>query len=155
MYEKAMKIPDTVLEEYFRLTTDIPKEEYMHWLQEDIVDAHRKYAAEIVRMYHGEAVIADCRARYESIAKGQNPKDMPCFPCAALEIPLVTLLHQHGLIASNSEGRRLIQQQALSLNGTKMTDTAKAITENDFVQGEMIVKLGKNRYYRFVLAAQA
>ncbi len=154
MYEKAMKIPDTVLEEYFRLTTDIPKEAYIHWLHEDIVEAHRRYAAEIVRLYHGEAVIADCRARYESVAKGQNPKDMPCFLCPTLEIPLVTLLHRHGLIASNSEGRRLIQQHGLSLNGCKMTDTAKIITENDFVQGEMIVKLGKNRYYRFVIATQ-
>ena len=57
MYEKAMKIPDEVLIDYFRLTTDIEAETFEKWLKEDIVEAHKKYAEEIIKMYHGEEFI--------------------------------------------------------------------------------------------------
>ena len=46
MYEKAMKIPDNVLMDYFRLTTDIESEEAEILIKEDIVKAHKKYAEE-------------------------------------------------------------------------------------------------------------
>ena len=39
MYEKAMKIPDEVLIEYFKLTTDVNMEVAKEWINEDIVEA--------------------------------------------------------------------------------------------------------------------
>lgn len=41
MYEKAMKIPDNVLMEYFRLTTDIEVKEAEELIEEDIIKAHK------------------------------------------------------------------------------------------------------------------
>lgn len=151
MYEKAMKIPDPVLEDYFRLTTDIPQKDYSGWMQQDIVDAHRRYAAEIIRLYHGEAALPQAQARYMQIAQNHAPEQMPCILITEAQLPLADLLCAHGLTASKSAARRLIQQGAVSLNGAREQDAARRLTTQDFVSGEMMVKLGKNRYYKFVL----
>ena len=57
MYEKAMRIPDDILFEYFKLTTDINLEDAKKLIDEDIIHAHKIYAEEIIRMYHGEKKI--------------------------------------------------------------------------------------------------
>ena len=59
MYEKAMQIPDAVLKDYFRLTTDFTSEETDKILNDDIVKAHKIYAEEIIKMYHGEEYIKE------------------------------------------------------------------------------------------------
>lgn len=56
MYEKAMKIPDDVLMNYFRLTTDLNLEEVQKIIDVDVVEAHKVYAREIIKMYHGEHI---------------------------------------------------------------------------------------------------
>ena len=76
MYEKAMKIPDEVLMKYFRLTTDIDIKEVEEWIKEDVVNAHKKYAEEIIKMYHGEDKIAMAEERYNQVAKGEIPEDI-------------------------------------------------------------------------------
>ena len=54
MFEKSMRVPDSVLADYFRLTTDIDKQEYEEAMRRDIRAAHRLYAREILCMYHGD-----------------------------------------------------------------------------------------------------
>lgn len=79
MYEKAMKIPDEVLIDYFRLTTDIDLKEAENLIRENIVKAHKRYAEEIVGMYHGEDKIAVAEERYRQVAKGGIPENIPVF----------------------------------------------------------------------------
>ena len=76
MYEKAMKIPDDVLLDYFRLTTDIKIEDAQKLIEEDIVLAHKIYAREIIKMYHGEEKIKEAEERYNLIATGGVPKNI-------------------------------------------------------------------------------
>ena len=76
MYEKAMKIPDNCLLEYFKLTTDIELEDAKKWIEEDVVLAHRKYAEEIIKMYHGEDKIEEAELRYKQVAKGKIPDNI-------------------------------------------------------------------------------
>ena len=68
MFEKSMRIPDDCLEDYFRLTTDIDTNTYKDWINTDIVDAHRKFAREIIKMYHGEEFIKDAEDKYNAKA---------------------------------------------------------------------------------------
>ena len=50
MYEKAMRIPDDVLMDYFKLTTDLDLNEIEKIMKEDVVEAHKIYAREIIKM---------------------------------------------------------------------------------------------------------
>ena len=50
IFEKCMKVPDNILPDYFRLTTDIPEDAFASLIQQDIRQAHFAYAREIVRL---------------------------------------------------------------------------------------------------------
>lgn len=50
MYEKAMRIPDDVLMNYFKLTTDLNLDDIEKIMKEDVVEAHKVYAREIIKM---------------------------------------------------------------------------------------------------------
>jgi len=69
-----MKVPDNLIFDYFRLTTDIPEEKYIQYIKTDIRQAHFVYAREIVKVYHGEDAVLPAEKRYISIASGTAPE---------------------------------------------------------------------------------
>lgn len=123
MYEKAMKIPDNILFDYFKLTTDVNLESVKKLMNEDIILAHKKYAEEIIKMYHGEEYIQEAEERYNTVAKGGIPDDVEIFEIEHTVVNegilLIDLLLMSGMVPSKSEGRRMIQQNGISINGEK------------------------------------
>ena len=63
---------------------------------------------------------------------------------------LLDILTAGKVFASKSEGRRLIQQNGLSLNDEKVKDVDYILQESDFTDGEAIVKKGKKKYFKLV-----
>ncbi|MGF3195821.1 tyrosine--tRNA ligase [Facklamia sp. P13055] len=153
MYEKAMKIPDSVLENYFRLTTDIPEEVYLKIMKEDIVKAHKFYSYEIVSMYHSSEEALKAQNRYENIAKGQVPDDILTLNINKDILPetVINILFLNKIISSKSEGKRLINQNGVSINGRKVTDVDETVESNKFKDRTFIIKIGKNRYFKFII----
>src|SRR5690625_3284310 len=76
MFRKAMQVSDDQLPEYVRLTTGLDEGRLSEQLKTDPVAAHREYARELVRMYHGEEAIAAAEQRYDSVAAGAAPESM-------------------------------------------------------------------------------
>ena len=64
MYEKAMRIPDDCLLEYFKLTTDIALEEAEKLIKKDVILAHKKYAEEIVKMVPLDRMLIETDSPY-------------------------------------------------------------------------------------------
>ena len=50
-FEKSMKIPDTILRQYFELATDMPTDEIDIIMNKDIREAHMFFAKELLKMY--------------------------------------------------------------------------------------------------------
>jgi len=50
-FEKSMKIPDTILRQYFELATDLPTDEIDIIMNKDIREAHMFFAKELLKMY--------------------------------------------------------------------------------------------------------
>lgn len=154
MYEKAMKIPDDVLLDYFRLTTDIKIEDAQKLIEEDIVLAHKIYAREIIKMYHGEEKIKEAEERYNLIATGGVPKNIEEYVVSIESINngilLIDLLLMSGLVSSKSEARRLIEQRGIAVGGQKIIDVNIKITIDDFEEGYIIIKKGKNQFRKIV-----
>ncbi|MCL2015345.1 MAG: tyrosine--tRNA ligase [Defluviitaleaceae bacterium] len=148
MYEKAMKIPDTILLDYFILTTDIPEEEAKTAMQQDIIAAHKIYAAEIVKMYHGEPAVAAAMERYKTVASGAIPQNMQVveIPLADYaekgnKIGLLDLIRITGLAPSNAEARRLVQGKGIKINNETATDfQAQLDCQN------LVLSKGKNKF---------
>jgi len=155
MYEKAMKIPDNVLFEYFKLTTDINLDEAKKLMEEDIINAHRVYAKEIIKMYHGEEFIEQAEERYKTVASGGVPEDIEEFEIEEDTITngilLTDLLTISNMVPSKSEARRMIEQNGISLNGVKANDVSKMVTKEDFNDNCLIIQKGKKQFKKIVI----
>ena len=55
------------------------------------------------------------------------------------------------IVPSKAEGRRLIQQGGLSINGEKVTEVARLFTEEDIQDGAALIKRGKKNYNKIVV----
>ena len=143
MYEKAMKIPDEVLIEYFKLTTDIDTEVVKEWINENIVEAHKKYARKIIKMYHGEKFIKQAEEKYKIIANGGIPSNIKTVKLSddIQKISICDLLVKVEFAKSKGEAKRMIQGKGVKINSQLIEDINKVINLNK----EVILQFGKNK----------
>jgi tyrosyl-tRNA synthetase len=141
IFEKCMKIPDSILPVYFKLTTDISENDYTNIINSDIREAHFVYAREIVRMYHGENLVSQAEERYRSIAEKKAPDSIRVFTINNEE-QIIRLLILTELAKTNSESRRLINEGGIKIDGETINDSA-LIIKND-----CIISRGKNKYIK-------
>ena len=146
MFEKCMKVPDSLLLTYFNLTTDLAEEDYAELVKTDIRAAHFLYASAIVRLYHGEQAVAPAEERYKKVASGGTPENMESYD-AAVGTPVVDMLVKSGLAPSKSEARRLMQGGGVKLDGTQLKDPSAVFGE----KGEYVLSKGKNRFVKIIV----
>lgn len=156
-FGKTMSIPDELLGEWFRLTTDLGPDELEATLA-GLADGSlhpgeqkRRLAREIVTLYHGaEAAEAAEVAFDEVFRKGGVPDDIPEVPLPPGDGPvgLATLIADAGLATSKSEARRLIEQGAVRLDGRQLTDPQLELAR-EHLAGK-VLQVGKRRFARLV-----
>ena len=64
---------------------------------------------------------------------------------------LVSLIRELGLVTSNGEGFRTIEQGGLSINREKVKNPKQQISEIDFEDGELLIQKGKKKFIKIVL----
>ncbi|MDR3305051.1 MAG: tyrosine--tRNA ligase [Clostridiales Family XIII bacterium] len=120
-----------------------------------INEAKEVLAFEATKLVHGEeeAIKASgaARALFGAGADG-NMDDVPTSEIGRARladgIGVVTLIREIGLVASNGEGFRAIEQGGLSIDGEKVTDPKMMLTDADFEKGGILIKKGKKTYHR-------
>lgn len=127
MYRKTMQIVDANLLRFAELTTELPLDPLRAELASDPVGAHHTVATALVTLYHGEEHVAHARKRYEEVAKGGVPDDVPVVTIATAElsdgaIGILRLCVLAGLAETNGEARRLIQNSGIRLDGEVVSD---------------------------------
>lgn len=159
-FGKVMSIPDHAIGMYYELCTDVPMDEVSEMLKGmsdgslNPMVAKRRLGREIVGIYHGKEAGDASEAEFTRIfSKKEIPQDMP-----ELSIPediitdgkvwLPKLLHGLGLVKSNGEARRMIQQGGVTINEQKMTDE-KAELDVASLAGA-VVRVGKLRFARII-----
>ena len=65
---------------------------------------------------------------------------------------LLDVLANNKIVPSKSEGRRLIQQGGLSINGEKVVEVSRVLAEEDIKDGSALIKRGKKNYNKIELA---
>ncbi|MGL4609008.1 MAG: tyrosine--tRNA ligase [Trueperaceae bacterium] len=153
MFKKAMIVPDALLLRYTELCTALDLAEMKAFIEKDVKEAHRVFARELVRVYHGDAPIAHAEERYDYIAKGGIPDDVPEFKLPASELTdgkvwICKLATLAGLTPSNGEARRMIQNRGLKLNGEAVTDDKLMIE----ISQSTVLQKGKDRFVRIIRA---
>jgi tyrosyl-tRNA synthetase len=133
-FGKTMSIPDTLLEEWYRLALTLSGPELETALRQvhaDPYQAKRELARTIVREYHGEDGARAAEAHFDRVFKSREvPEEIPERE-VSLADPLLRytaeegawvpgLLVAAGLAASNGEAVRLIEQGAITIDGEKV-----------------------------------
>lgn len=146
MFEKCMKVPDQLLGDYFRLTTDVHPEIYEKLVNADIREAHFVYAREIVAMYQGKEAAESAERWYKEVASGNLPENMETLVLPQKEISIVEILKTAGFAESNGDARRLISGGGIKLNGETVTNSAMIVGGETVI----VVSRGKSRFVRVV-----
>ena len=144
MFEKCMKVPDSLLGQYFELTTDVDMEVVQKLLSGDIRAAHFEYAKTIVEMYHGKHEAEIARKRYERVARGGVPSAVKEITVAEETMPLVKLVAAAGFANSASEARRIIAGKGIRIDGETQEDIFAQID----ITGGVVVQFGKSRFVK-------
>lgn len=152
-YQYWRNVDDADVEKCLSLLTFLPMEE-VHRLSSlegsAINEAKTVLAYEVTKIVHGEEEANKAKKAAEALFGGAgNTQDMPTV-AAETGKKLLDVLTAGKVFASKSEGRRLIQQNGLSLNDAKVTDVDYILQESDFKDGEAIVKKGKKKYFKLV-----
>jgi len=146
IFEKCMKVPDNILCDYFKLTTDLPESVYTGLLESDIRQAHFIYAREIVGMYHGIQAIELAEKRYLAVASGEAPDDMEVLKIENPEVKIIELLKLAGFANSNSDARRLIEGGAIKVDGEKVIDPDLVLDH------DIVLCRGKNKFVQIIFS---
>lgn len=153
MYGKIMSINDSMILKYYKLAVfaDRNRIESVKLLLEDNSnnprDIKRSLAKDLVARYYSEEKAKLAEAAFDQIfVKKDNPDNMPSYNLSS-EINLVDILLSEKLIASKGEGKRLINQNAVKVDGKVCGDINQTILPSD---EDVIVKVGKRRFLRIV-----
>ena len=156
-YQYWRNIADEDVEKCLALLTFIPMDEVRRLgalKDAEINKAKVILAYEITKMIHGAEEADKAKAAAEgAFGTGGDVSNLPTteFSQDNFGISLIDYLTEQGVLKTKSEGRRLIQQNGMSLNGDKVTDIGYAINEESFKDGEALVKMGKKKFHRIVL----
>ncbi|MEO0068422.1 MAG: tyrosine--tRNA ligase [candidate division WOR-3 bacterium] len=153
MFGKLMSIPDELILDYFRLTTDKSDEEvaaYERRLKagENPKNIKMELAKAVVALYHSLEQAEMAAAEFDRVFKEkQPPQTLPDFKIPEEGINLVDLIVQAGLLPSKSETRRKIQEGAIYLDGIRISDPNLIIKP---LERPAVLKVGKRKFIRLV-----
>lgn len=130
MFGKIMSIPDELMPKYYRLATALPVAEVdeieagLAAGELDPNQSKRRLAREIIKIYHDEQAAADAEEQFDRVFKAHGvPEDIEVFDVKLEDDPekggvyLPKLLADLKLVASGGEGRRMIDQGGVKVNG--------------------------------------
>jgi tyrosyl-tRNA synthetase len=149
MFGKVMSIKDDLIIRYMTLVTDMTLKD-IEKIEQNLKkgmnprDAKIILAKALVKRYHGEKAAEDSAKNFESIfTKRGLPTDIPEVKISGTYM-LPLFLIELGAASSNSEARRLIEQGALKIDGTKITDPKSEIATHS----GMVIQVGKKNFYK-------
>ena len=154
IYGKVMSISDSLMYRYYELLSDLSTPEITQ-LKEDVEGGKlhpkavkQKLARELTARFHSDEAALQAEQNFDNVfARNDLPDDLREYVLHGSEpIWLPKLLVEAELVNSTSDGRRMIKQSAVSIDGEKITD----IDYNVQPKGQLIVKVGKRRFCRVV-----
>ncbi|CAG37598.1 probable tyrosyl-tRNA synthetase [Desulfotalea psychrophila LSv54] len=156
IYGKVLSVSDDLMFRYYELLSDLTTAEIADLrAQMEAGTLHPKevkkqLARELTARYHSEEAAIAAEQNFENVfKKGGIPEDLPEYQVSLDEpIWLPKLLADAEMVKSTSEGRRMIKQGAVSLDGEKAVDESMLISP----EGEVLIKVGKRRFVKVIFA---
>ncbi|MES0872930.1 tyrosine--tRNA ligase [Sinimarinibacterium thermocellulolyticum] len=157
MFGKIMSISDSLMWRYYDLLSFEPLSTVRE-LRASVEaganprDVKMRLGVEIVSRFHGAASAEAARAAFiQQFSKGGLPQDIPEVSVAvpAQGISIARLLREAGLVGSNAEGARMVEQRAVRLDQQRVEDRGLMLSAG----GTHLLQVGTRRYARVRLVA--
>ncbi len=153
-YQYWRNVDDADVKKCLMLLTFVPVEEINEITNVEgaaINEAKKRLAFEITKLVHGEEEALKAKSAAEALfSGGVDMSNVPTVTISKEKLgsTLLDIIAETKIVPSKSEGRRLMQQNGLSLNGEKVTDLTKTLEEADFKDGFALIKRGKKNYHK-------
>ena len=122
MFGKLMSISDPLMYSYFELLTRPDSAHLDDFKALHPMEAKKRLAAAVVAEYHGAEAAEHARDYFEAkFQRRQVPAEIPVFRVDG-ELWICELMRQLRFASSTSEGRRLIAQGAVRVDGNTVAD---------------------------------
>ena len=159
MFGKIMSISDTLMWRYFELLSFRPMGEIQAFQKQVDEGANPRdikflLAQEIIARFHNEAAAVQAQENFIArFQKGAMPDEMPekTLMLSEESLGIANLLRDAGLVQSTSEAMRMIKQNAVKIDGERISDRTLQC-----MAGEThIYQVGKRRFARVTLETSA
>ena len=153
MYGKIMSINDSMILKYYKLAVFADRKkinEVKSLLKNDANnprDIKRSLAKDLVKKYYSEKEADLAQSSFDQIfVKRDNPENMQIRKIDS-DVGLLELITEEGLVASRGEGKRLLNQNAIKINGQVCNDINFVISSSE---EEFVIKVGKRRFLKVI-----
>lgn len=159
-YQYWRNVDDGDVIKCMKLLTFIPMSEINEYAKlegAELNKAKEVLAYSLTELVHGKEEADKAQTAAKALfAGGSDDSNMPTTTVEDADfedgkVTVLSLMIKAGMIKSNGEGRRLIQQGGISVNDEKITDVFTAVSKNDIANG-IVVKKGKKVFHKFTLA---
>lgn len=159
-YQYWRNVDDGDVIKCMKLLTFIPMSEINEYAKlegAELNKAKEVLAYSLTELVHGKEEADKAQAAAKALfAGGSDDSNMPTTTVEDADfedgkVTVLSLMIKAGMIKSNGEGRRLIQQGGISVNDEKITDVFTAVSKDDLANG-IVVKKGKKVFHKFTLA---
>lgn len=158
IYQYFINTDDSLVVHYLKVFTFLSKEE-IESLEESVKTepekrlAQKALAYEVVKDLHGEEEALKVKKESEEIfaSKGMGESTETIEVNSDLNISIVDFLMLTEMFPSKSEARRMVEQNAISINGEKINNP-KTIIDSSFIKdGGILVQKGKKQFKKVVI----
>lgn len=156
LYQYMRNVDDRDVQKFLSLLTFIPLEEIEKLTSvegKELNKAKEVLAFEVTKLIHGAEKAAKAQEAAKALFGGGA--DSANIPSTQMDqslfeegIGIIDLLSKLGLVQSNSEARRLIQQNGISIDDEKVTAMDHIVNLEQFHDGKILVKKGKKTYHQ-------
>ncbi len=154
IYGKVLSASDDLMFRYYDLLSDLTRDKIAALKAEmesgalHPKEVKKQLARELTARFHSDEAAQQAEENFEKVfRKGGLPDDIEERKIHSEEdIWLPQLLVDLEMVKSTSDGRRMVKQNAVSLDGEKITDMKTNVSPS----GELLVRVGKRRFCKVV-----
>ena len=156
LFQYLRNVDDRDVEKFLALLTFLPMDEVRRLgalKDAEINMAKEVLAYEVTQMVHGKEEADKALEASRSLFAGSA--DSESIPSTDMDarifeegIGILDLMRELGLIKTNSEGRRLVEQGGITIDGEKVEAVDRMVTLDDFKDGRILIRKGKKVYHQ-------
>ena len=158
-YQYWRNIGDADVLKCIRMLTFLPLEqidEMDKWEGAELNKAKEILAYELTNLVHGEEEAKKAQDAARALFGGGPDAEIPTTAlhdddCENDEIGIIQVLVAAGLVSSNGEARRAIQQNGVAVNDTKVTEPFMKLSKAELAGGSTIGRRGKKNFRKIIV----